>query len=258
MKQGEDGIWCVERWRDQAGNVYPYFPLSKSPSREYYAALQSKEEARRQDSQFDPEKSYFNPEYVAFMLVREILGHDPHPASFERVENSDLAEELFKRSSGDSVFSLGITGPASWDILRLGVHPTGFPFGLDLTVDSSESFEAEGLGQVTIVATDGFQLKYLHSKGLYVVYCIRTVREGHWCAGVAVGDLEDTIWNRWQPEQLKKVDRLSFEDEEWFGESYDYGCVHVQDGGTKSLLYLIRDGRIAGIGLVDGIFGSMY
>ena len=26
VKQGEAGIWCVERWRDQYGNVYPYFP----------------------------------------------------------------------------------------------------------------------------------------------------------------------------------------------------------------------------------------
>lgn len=40
VKQGDYGIWCVERWRDQYGNIYPYFPDADGiPSREYYAAL---------------------------------------------------------------------------------------------------------------------------------------------------------------------------------------------------------------------------
>lgn len=85
-------------------------------------------------------------------------------------------------------FSLGIPGSDPELSLSLNTYPIDFPFGVDLTETSRESFEAKSLGQVTIIECDGLQLKYLHdSEGVYFVYCIRTVREGYFNTGVAVG-----------------------------------------------------------------------
>lgn len=40
-KQGEGGLWCVERFYDEYGSLYLYFPKSDVPAAEYYAALQA-------------------------------------------------------------------------------------------------------------------------------------------------------------------------------------------------------------------------
>ena len=40
-KQGEGGLWCVERLYDEYGNLYLYFPESDVPAAEYYADLQA-------------------------------------------------------------------------------------------------------------------------------------------------------------------------------------------------------------------------
>jgi hypothetical protein len=392
VKQGDGGIWCVERWRDQYGNVYPYFPDGDGvPSREYYAALQREADAQRQDPLFDPKTSLFDPEHVALEFVERVFGHAPSATgSLERAENSGTPAELFARSTGNihdylprlvageglpvsaydllpcladftrdtwselhlaygsewwapfwnalrdaalsdkpaeasdqvmrnfyvgkaflaadgaytemisdlvlrqwrydsrlynmamrrfsddeaatlrshlsylvshrgGTFSLGIPGTDPELSLSLNTYPIDFPFGVDLTETSRESFDAEGLGPVTIIECEGLQLKYLYdSEGVYFVYCIRTVREGYFNKGVAVGDQEEKLWDHWLPEQLRKMDRLSHEDEDWFGEDYDHGYVYAPEESTKSIMYLIKNGRVAGIGLVDGIFGSMY
>lgn len=41
VKQGEGGLWCVERLYDEYGNLYLYFPESDVPAAEYYADLQA-------------------------------------------------------------------------------------------------------------------------------------------------------------------------------------------------------------------------
>ena len=46
QKQGEGGVWCVERWYDEYGSCYPYFPgadvggAENGTAAEYYARLQ--------------------------------------------------------------------------------------------------------------------------------------------------------------------------------------------------------------------------
>lgn len=40
-KQGEGGLWCVERFYDEYGNLCLYFPESDVPAAEYYADLQA-------------------------------------------------------------------------------------------------------------------------------------------------------------------------------------------------------------------------
>lgn len=390
VKQGEGGIWCVERWRDRYGNVHPYFPDEDGvPSREYYAALQEEVDAARQDPLFERELSLLNPEQAAIKFVERAFGHTPaNPDSYDRAENSGIPAELFGESTGDihdympalmagevvspyhllpclerfnrstwddltaayesewwdpfwnalrdaavsdmradpsdqimrdyylgkvflaadgaytemisdlvlrqwrhdsrlynvamkrfpvdetgalrshlsylvshrgGAFSLGVPGSDPELSLSLNAYPIEFPFGVDLAEESRESFEAESYGQVTIIESDGLQLKYLHSSdGVYYVYCIRTVNEGYSNAGVAIGDPEEKLWDHWLPEQLRKMDEISYEDEEWFGDGYDCGYVHVPKDSTKSIMYLIKDGRVTGIGLLDGLDGPMY
>lgn len=387
---GDGGIWCVERWRDQYGNVYPYFPDEDGvPSREYYADLQAEIDTKRQDPQFDPKTSLLNPEHAASEFVKKAFGHTARAGSFERAENSGAPSELFAQSTGNihdympkliaseepvsaydllpclanfttntwselkatygsewwdpfwnalrdaalsdmladssdqilrnyylgkaflaadgaytemisdivlrqwrydsrlyniamerfsddeaaelrsrlsylvshrgGTFSLGIPGSDPELSLSLNTYPIEFPFDVNLTETSRESFNAEGLGPVTIIECDGLQLKYLgNSEDAYYLYCIRTVKEGFFTKGVAVGDPEEKLWDHWMPEELRKLDQISHEDEGWFGDDYDYGYVHAPQDSTKSIMYLIRDGRVAGIGLIDGLFGSMY
>ena len=143
--------------------------------------------------------------------------------------------------------------------ISLNAYPAAFPFGTNLTATGSETFYAEGLGPVTIIDSDGFQLKNLdEGEGIYYVYCIRTTWEGASAKGVAVGDPEERLWDRWSREELRKFGRISHEDEGWFGSDYDYGYVYVPEGSNKSIMYLIKDGRVTGISLVDGLFGPMY
>ncbi|NLC15154.1 MAG: hypothetical protein GX784_02380 [Firmicutes bacterium] len=388
-RQGEGGIWCVERWRDEIGNVYVYFPDADGvPSREYYAALQTEADAARQDPQFDAGHSLLDPEHVASEFVKGVFGHTPVAGSFERTDSFGTPQELFARSSRnihdympkliaegkdgvspydllpclehftkdtweelrrayglewwesfwDALFDAALSDmaadpydqimrnyylgklflasdgayaertaqlvllqwnhhnrlysaaldkftPSEADSLRgylsglvsysedafkvdffpqdgrisLNAYPDGFPFGTNLTASGSETFHAEGLGQVTIIDSDGFQLKYLdEEEGIYYVYCIRTTMEGASAKGVAAGDPEERLWDRWSREELRKLSRISHEDEGWFGGDYDCGYVYVPEGGTKSIIYLIKDGKVAGIGLADGLFGSMY
>ncbi len=40
IRQGHEGIWCVERMLDATGQTYYYFPDSGKPAMEYYAELQ--------------------------------------------------------------------------------------------------------------------------------------------------------------------------------------------------------------------------
>ena len=143
--------------------------------------------------------------------------------------------------------------------ISLNAYPAAFPFGTNLTATGSETFYAEGLGPVAIIDSDGFQLKNLdEGEGIYYVYCIRTTWEGASAKGVAVGDPEERLWDRWSREELRKFGRISHEDEGWFGSDYDYGYVYVPEGSNKSIMYLIKDGRVTGISLVDGLFGPMY
>lgn len=383
VKQGAVGIWCVERWRDQYGNVYPYFPDADGvPSKEHYAALQAEADAGRQD--------LLDPKQAAMKFVETVFGHRAdNPGSFEGAENSGIPAELYAQSTGDihdympkliakeavsaydllpclenftrttwdeltaaygsewwdplwaalrdaavsemrtdtsdqimrdyylgkallaadgaytemvsdivlrqwrdnsqlysramserfsadeattlrshllylvshrgGTFHLGVPGSDPELSLSLNTYPVDFPFGVDLTEKTRETFQAESYGQVTVIEGEGFILKYLHnSEGVYLVYCIRTVNEGYFTKGVAIGDPEEKLWDHWEPTELRKLNEVSYEDEDWFGDDYDYAYVHVPQDSTKSIMYLVKDGRVIGIGLMNGLDGPMY
>lgn len=71
VRQGHDGIWCVERMLDAYGQVYCYFPDSGLPAAEYYAELQEQCDAGEHKELLTPlgaakffvqESGYFNGE----------------------------------------------------------------------------------------------------------------------------------------------------------------------------------------------------
>ncbi|MGE5580485.1 MAG: hypothetical protein ACM3WU_10620 [Bacillota bacterium] len=159
---------------------------------------------------------------------------------------------------GDT-FHLGVPGSDPELSLSLNFYPVDFPFGLDLVEKSRETVRADTYGQVTIVEGDGFQVTYLSNPdGVYLVTCIRSVTEGYFTKGVAIGDPEEKLWDHWLPSELRKLDEILYEDEDWFGSDYDYGYVHAPKDSTRSIMYLVKDGRITGIGLLNGLDGSMY
>ena len=75
--QGETGIWCVERWYDEHGSLYLYFPNANGvPAAEYYAEEQAQCDAGHKVSALDPEQ-------VALEFVRQYFGHTE--ATFESI-----------------------------------------------------------------------------------------------------------------------------------------------------------------------------
>ncbi|NLT15790.1 MAG: M56 family metallopeptidase [Clostridiales bacterium] len=75
--QGETGIWCVERWYDEHGSLYLYFPNANGvPAAQYYAEEQAQCDAGHKVSALDPEQ-------VALEFVRQYFGHTE--ATFESI-----------------------------------------------------------------------------------------------------------------------------------------------------------------------------
>lgn len=79
--QGKTGIWCVERWIDENGNVYPYFPdMDGVPAAEYYAETQTQCDAGHKPGVLDPKQ-------VALTFISQYFGHEG--ATLESVTVTD-------------------------------------------------------------------------------------------------------------------------------------------------------------------------
>ncbi len=61
-RQGETGIWCVERWMDGNGNIYYDDPQADSSAADYYAGLQSECDGGHRAGLLDPEQVAY--EYI--------------------------------------------------------------------------------------------------------------------------------------------------------------------------------------------------
>lgn len=69
VTRGDKGIWCVERWKDDNGNIYPYFPAEDGiPSAQYYSGLQAGSDTGRDTSWLDPEQA-------ALAFAKKYFGH---------------------------------------------------------------------------------------------------------------------------------------------------------------------------------------
>lgn len=169
-------------------------------------------------------------------------------------------EDNTKESTGDihseSIFALTIP---ETDTLLLDAYPVDFPFGFDLTEKSRKSFRAESFGKGAVVEGDDLQVTYLNPyEEVYTITTIRTVKEGCSAGGVAIGDTEEDLLKSWSEKPLKKMEGISYDDEVWFGDDYDYAYAYTPEESTKSLVFLINDGLVSGIEIVNGLDGAMY
>ncbi len=110
-KQGEGGVWCVERWYDnEYGNLYYYFPSwngnTDLPADEYYARLQKDCDGGLKPELLDPIKA-------AMEFAKDYFGHTPVDGSFEYLEGEpagnvlDLCLKVFD--------DIGVLQAASYD-----------------------------------------------------------------------------------------------------------------------------------------------
>lgn len=174
--------------------------------------------------------------------------------------SADEADALYRSiiysiSNSGSIFALAIPGTST---LSLSAYPVDFPFGSDLTEKSRKSFRAESFGNVTVVESDDLQVTYLNpDEGVNTVITIRTVKEGCSTAGVAIGNTEAALLEHWPEKPLKKMDSISYDDEAWFGKC-DLAYAYTPEEGTKSVVFLIKDGLVFGIEIVNGLDGTLY
>ena len=54
VRQGEGGVWCVERWKPEENDVRPVYPDSAGSAADYYAQLQEDADAGKADWALDP------------------------------------------------------------------------------------------------------------------------------------------------------------------------------------------------------------
>ncbi|KAI7255655.1 hypothetical protein KC345_g11098 [Hortaea werneckii] len=66
-KQGDQGIWAVERWKDTRGNEYYHTPKTEETLSVYYASLQTKADQGIDKTQLDPLQ-------VAIQYIKSELG----------------------------------------------------------------------------------------------------------------------------------------------------------------------------------------
>ena len=148
--------------------------------------------------------------------------------------------------------------PGSERSIYLGTYPVDFPFGCDLQEITRESYRAESFGQVTVVESDGLQVTYLNpAEGVYNVITVRADKKYYAAAGVTIGDTKEFLLAHW-PDKLKKLDRVSYDDEAWFGNDYDLAYAYTPEESTKSILFLVKEGQVSGIEIINGLDGAMY
>jgi len=169
-------------------------------------------------------------------------------------ETSNQDNTMAEWDSG-SIFDLTIPGTGT---LILNSYPVDFPFGLNLPEKSRKSFRAESFGKVTVVESDDLQVTYLNpDEGVYNIITIRTVKEGCYSGGAAIGDTEEALLKSWSDKTLKKTDSISYDDEAWFGKC-DFAYAYTPEESTKSVVFLIKDGLVSGIEIVNGLDGALY
>ncbi len=152
-----------------------------------------------------------------------------------------------------------VEGRAYPGAIYLGAYPVGFPFCFDIAEKSRETYRAESYGQVTVVESDNLQVTYLNpADGVYTIITLRTKENGYQAAGVKIGDTEELLLAHPWPDELRKVDKISYDDEAWFGGKYDHAYAYTPEDSTKSVVFIIRNGSVSGIEIVNGLDGPMY
>lgn len=98
VRQGEGGIWCVDRWYDDHGSGYYAIPEIDVTMAEHYAALQAACDRGERDDLLDPVQ-------VALAFEEDWSGRDLQPGAF-------TAGAVYEDGAADAR-SLSLTGPAA-------------------------------------------------------------------------------------------------------------------------------------------------
>lgn len=152
----------------------------------------------------------------------------------------------------------GLYGPSLQGGLYLGSYPVDFPFGHSITEKSRDTFRAESFGRITVVECDGLQATYVNNgEDVYTTIALRANKERYQALGVTIGDTEEFLLAHW-PQNLKKVGRISYDDEAWFGDGYDHAYAYTPENSTKSVVFIVTDGSVSGIEIVNGLDGPLY
>lgn len=169
-RQGEGGIWCVERYYDASGNVYPWFPDSGMAAADYYAELQAACDAGRQPELLTPlgaAKHFEEQEYG----LRETLPKSFSPADgvdFAYIETNQrinrLLSSLYFDREVDSLELLdcmGVFTPDNWGVLGRS-H-----YGSDWWTPLRAALEEAAVGQGQETRNRDMMRLYLSSHGQF-------------------------------------------------------------------------------------------
>lgn len=125
VRQGEGGLWCVERRMDPQGNLYLYFPDSGKPAARHYADLQADCDAGKRPELLTPlgaaklfaeESGYYRADGVvegSFLLADEI------PTAYMDANRrlQQMVQDIQWQNSpdaGDLLDTVGRLGPENW------------------------------------------------------------------------------------------------------------------------------------------------
>lgn len=168
--QGNTGIWCVERWYDENGNVYPYFPdADGTPASEHYAGEQAQCDAGHKVSALDPAQ-------VALTFIRQYFGHadvtleciavgDAPPADEEPIASADV-----NKDGRDDAFYLDKTQMDSGRCVTLRIYNDR---GYEIWNEDANQSHA-GWNSLFLCTLDGESYLLRYRPEMYQGYCTYT------------------------------------------------------------------------------------
>lgn len=114
VRQGEGGIWCVERMTDGYGNTYLWFPDSGMPAAAYYDGLQAECDAGRSLELLEPEgaaRAYL--EQSGYFASEVIDGSLQEVTYVPSTQTPDRAVYALKPAGGMTM-TLYLAGTGAW------------------------------------------------------------------------------------------------------------------------------------------------
>lgn len=86
VRQGDTGIWCVERWTEENGNLYLVAPNPNGLAMTYYEDLQTQCDNGHKPGELDPEQ-------VALAYISNVLGQKAQLDYISDISNQSAPEE---------------------------------------------------------------------------------------------------------------------------------------------------------------------
>lgn len=128
VRQGEGGIWCVERWCDEVGWFYLNFPGNGVAAADYYAALQAECDAGRHPELLTPlgaalacvQDFHWSSGEVVDTSVELADGLDTDYAEANQLMSQTIADLLVRPESvsdEDLLFCVGTFQKDTWGVM---------------------------------------------------------------------------------------------------------------------------------------------